>query len=183
MVLAMVGMLLYFLLATPVMMDDGFHYEGFTEALAHGKLDFKSFYGFQGLSILSVLIYWLTGSHISIIITSAILYLLSLPLAYLIGKDFYLAPSFSADRHKGAGLVRDSVPEELHGNKTAGVYFMVLILLMPYTYTTMMRGFQEAGLLFFVLLIIYGAIHEKIWVPISWAIGGIVKPFALVLFP
>lgn len=171
---ASLTMLLYFLLAVPVMMDDGFHYEGFTEALAHGKLDFKSFYGFQGLSILSVLIYWLTGSHISIIITSVILYLLCLPLAYLIGKDFY--PS----SHKAS---KDSVPEELRGNKTAGIYFMILILLMPYTYTTMMRGFQEAALLFFILLTIYGALNKKLWTPIVWAFGGIVKPFTLVLFP
>ena len=164
--IAISTMLVYFLLATPVMMDDGFHYEGFTEALAHGKLDFKSFYGFQGLSILSVLIYWLTnsidswraGSHISIIITSAILYLLSLPLAYLIGKDFY-------------------------SDKRAGLYFMVLILLMPYVYTTMMRGFQEAALLFFILLTIYGSLNRKRWTPLAYAFGGIVKPFTLVLFP
>ena len=173
------SMLVYFLVATPIMMDDGTHYEGFTEALARGSLDFKSFYGFQGLSILSVPIFWLTGSHISIIITSAILYLLALPLAYFIGRDFY-------------------------SNKKAGMYFMSLILLMPYTYTTMMRGFQEAGLLFFILLIIYGAIRKTPhlsgiggkaapskeqfpisagWTPIAWAVGGIVKPFALVLFP
>src|SRR3989344_714404 len=151
-------MLFYFLLATPIMMDDGSHYEGFTEALARGDLDFKSFYGFQGLSILSVPIFWITGSHISIIISSATLYLLALFLAYFIGRDFY-------------------------SNKTAGIYFMILILLMPYAYTTMMRGFQEAGLLFFILLIIYGAINKKIWTPVSWAVGGIVKPFALVLFP
>ena len=156
--IAISTMLVYFLLATPVMMDDGFHYEGFTEALAHGKLDFKSFYGFQGLSILSVLIYWLTGSHTSIIITSAILYLLSLPLAYLIGKDFY-------------------------SDKRAGLYFMVLILLMPYVYTTMMRGFQEAALLFFILLTIYGSLNRKRWTPLAYAFGGIVKPFTLVLFP
>src|SRR3989344_7936643 len=172
--IAISTMLVYFLLATPVMMDDGFHYEGFTEALAHGKLDFKSFYGFQGLSILSVLRYWLTGSHTSIIITSAILYLLSLPLAYLIGKDFY--PS----SHKAS---KDSAPEELRGNKTAGLYFVVLILLMPYTYTTMMRGFQEAAFLFFILLTIYGSLNKKLWVPVAWAFGGIVKPFTLVLFP
>lgn len=151
-------MLVYFLLATPVMMDDGFHYEGFTEALAHGKLDFKSFYGFQGLSILSVPIFWLTGSHISIIIISAILYLLSLPLAYLIGRDFY-------------------------NDRRSGIYFMILILLMPYAYTTMMRGFQEAALLFFILLTIYGAVNKKLWTPVAWAFGGIVKPFNLVLFP
>lgn len=151
-------MLVYFLLATPVMMDDGFHYEGFTEALAHGQLDFKSFYGFQGLSILSVPIFWLTGSHLSIILVSAILYLLSLSLAYSIGKDFY-------------------------NDKRAGVYFMVLILLMPYVYTTMMRGFQEAALLFFILLTIYGSLNKKLWTPIAWAFGGIVKPFTLVLFP
>src|SRR3989344_3748452 len=82
-------MLVYFLIATPKMMDDGNQYEGFTESLARGDLDFKSFYGFQGLSILSVPIFWITGSHISIIITSAILYLLALPLAYFIGRDFY----------------------------------------------------------------------------------------------
>ncbi|MDP3792426.1 MAG: hypothetical protein Q8Q89_01720 [bacterium] len=148
----------YFLLATPVMMDDGFHYEGFTEALAQGRLDFQSFYGFQGLSILSVPIFWLTGSHISIIIASAILYLLSLLLAYLIGKNFY-------------------------NDRRAGVYFMTLILLMPYVYTTMMRGFQEAALLFFILLTIWGALNKKLWTPVVWAFGGIVKPFALVLFP
>ena len=65
-------MLAYFIIATPVMNDDGFHYEGFAESLAHGKLDFKSFYGFQGLSFFAVPIFWLTRSHDSIIIMSAI---------------------------------------------------------------------------------------------------------------
>jgi len=151
-------MAIYFILATPVMMDDGFHYEGFTESLAKGKIDFKSFYGFQGLSILSVPIYWLIKSKISIIITSAILSLLSIPLAYLIGRDYY-------------------------ENKQAGLYSLILFLLTPFPYTTMMRGFQEAALLFFILLIIYGSINKKIWVPIMWGVGAIVKPFALVLFP
>ena len=148
----------YFIVATPVMMDDGEHYEGFTESLARGVIDFRSFYGFQGLSILSVPIFWLTGSKISILITSTILYLLSLPLAYCVGRDFY-------------------------SNKRAGFYFMILVLLMPYVYTTMLRGFQEAALLFFILLTIYGAINKKLWIPISWAFGGIVKPFSLVLVP
>ena len=40
------AMFAYFLLATPIMMDDGEQYEGFAESLARGKLDFKSFYGF-----------------------------------------------------------------------------------------------------------------------------------------
>lgn len=157
-ILAIVGMLAYFLLATPIMNDDGFHYEGFAESLAKGKLDFKSFYGFQGLSFFAVPVFWLTHSHNSIIITSAIFSLLSIPLAYLIGKKFYQS-------------------------SRAGIYFLILFLLTPYPYTTMMRGFQEAALLFFVLLIIWASINEKIWIPIAWAIGGIVKPFALVLFP
>lgn len=156
--ISIVVMLLYFFLATPVMNDDGFQYEGFTKSLAHGVLDFRSFYGFHGLSILSVPIYWITRSDISIIITSAILYLLSLPLAYLIGQDFYK-------------------------NKRAGIYFLILILLMPYTYTTMMRGFQEAALLFFVLLVIYSSINRELTTPVYWAISGIVKPFSLTLFP
>lgn len=157
-ILAMVGMLVYFVLATPIMMDDGFHYEGFTESLAHGHLDFKSFYGFQGLSFFAVPIFWLTRSHDSIIIMSAILSLLSIPLAYWIGKRFYKS-------------------------SRAGIYFLILFLLMPYPYTTMMRGFQEAALLFFILLIIYLSLNKKIWTPVAWTIGGIVKPFALVLFP
>jgi len=151
-------MLVYFIVATPVMMDDGFHYQGFTETLAEGKLDFKSFYGFQGLSFFAVPVFWLTGSDISIIIISIIFSLLSIPLAYLIGKEFYKS-------------------------KRAGIYFLILFLLTPYPYTTMMRGFQEAALLFFILLIIYASIHRKIWTPVAWAVGGIVKPFALVLFP
>ena len=151
-------MLVYFLLATPAMNDDGFHYEGFAESLARGKLDFKSFYGFQGLSFFAVPIFWMTHSKISIIIASAIFSLLSLPLAYLIGKDFY-------------------------ESKKSGVYFLILFLLTPFPYTTMMRGFQEAALLFFILLIIYASIRKKIWTPVAWAVGGIVKPFALVLFP
>src|SRR3989338_4700237 len=118
-------MLIYFLLGHPVMMDDGFHYEGFAESLAKGKLDFKSFYGFQGLSFFAVPIFWLTGSHDSIIIASAIFSLLSVPLAYFLGKEFY-------------------------GNHRAGVYFLILFLLTPYPYTTMVRGFQEgAGFFFF----------------------------------
>ena len=52
-------MLVYFVVATPIMTDDGFQYEGFTESLAHGKLNFKSFYGFQGLSFFAVPIFWL----------------------------------------------------------------------------------------------------------------------------
>ena len=155
---AVLGMAFYFLIATPQIMDDGTHYQGFTESLARGKLDFKTFYGFHGLSIISVPIFWITGSHMAIIITSEILYLLSLPLAFIIGRKFYVT------------------------NK-AGVLFMVLILLMPYTYTTMMRGFQEAALLFFVLFTIHGALNKKIWMPLAWAYGGITKPFNLVLFP
>ena len=151
-------MLIYFLLGHPVMMDDGFHYEGFAESLAKGKLDFKSFYGFQGLSFFAVPIFWLTGSHDSIIIASAIFSLLSIPLAYFIGKEFY-------------------------GDRRAGIYFLILFLLTPYPYTTMMRGFQEAAVLFFILLVVYASIRKKLWTPVAWAVGGVVKPFVLVLFP
>ncbi|MEK7645678.1 MAG: hypothetical protein AAB374_01020 [Patescibacteria group bacterium] len=157
-IFVMATMLAYFLLGHPVMMDDGFHYEGFAESLARGSLDFKSFYGFQGLSFFAVPIFWLTGSPNSIIITSMIFSLLSIPLAYFIGKEFY-------------------------GGRRAGIYFLILFLLTPYPYTTMMRGFQEAALLFFILLIIYASLSKRLWTPAIWAIGGIVKPFALVLFP
>ena len=154
----MAGLALYFFLATPMMQDDGFHYQGFAEALAHGTLDFKSYYGFQGLSFFAVPIVWLTGSPISIIYASMIFSLLSMPLAYLIGRDWF-------------------------SSRRAGWLAMALILLMPYPHVTLLRGFQEAALLFFILLIIYGSIHRKNWTPIAWAIGGIVKPFALVLLP
>ena len=152
------AMFAYFLLATPIMMDDGEQYEGFAESLSRGKLDFKSFYGFQGLSFFAVPIFWLTGSHNSIIIASIIFSLLSIPLAYFIGKEYYQS-------------------------KRAGLNFLILFLLTPYPYTTMFRGFQEAALLFFILLIIYGSLNKKLWTPLAWAVGGIVKPFALVLFP
>ena len=151
-------MAVFFLLAHPVMMDDGFKYEGFAEKLAHGTLDFKSFYGFQGLSFFAVPIYWLTHSHISIIIASMIFSLLSIPLAYAIGKR---------------------VSDTLFG----GYLGVVLFLLTPYPYVTMMRGFQEAALLFFILLIIYGALEKKPWTGLAWGIGSIVKPFSLVLAP
>src|SRR3989344_2571943 len=82
-------MVVYFILAAPIMNDDGFHYEGFAESLARGVLDFKSFYGFQGLSFFAVPIFWLTGSDISIIIASMIFSLLSIPLAYLVGRDYF----------------------------------------------------------------------------------------------
>lgn len=154
----MVVMLVYFIVATPAMNDDGFHYEGFAESLAKGKLDFKSFYGFQGLSFFAVSVFWLTGSHNSIIIASAIFSLLSIPLVYFIGTEFY-------------------------GNRRAGIYFLILFLLTPYPYTTMMRGFQEAAVLFFILLVIYASIRKKLWSPVAWAVGGVVKPFVLVLFP
>lgn len=157
-ILVMAGMLGYFLLASPVLMDDGFHYEGFAESLAHGKLDFKSFYGFQGLSFFAVPIFWLTQSHNSIIIASIIFSLLSIPLAYFIGREYYQS-------------------------RQAGLYFLILFLLTPYPYVTMMRGFQEAALLFFILLVIYASLNKKLWTPLAWAFGGIVKPFALVLFP
>jgi hypothetical protein len=108
------AMLAYFIIARPVMMDDGFHYEGFAETLAHGRLDFKDFYGFQGLSILSVSVFWLTGSHDSIIITSAVLSLLSIWLAYAVGRDY-------------------------HGNKKSGLYFALLFLLSQAVVRHMMK--------------------------------------------
>ena len=151
-------MLVYFWLATPAMNDDGFQYEGFAESLARGHLDFKSFYGFQGLSFFAVPVFWLTGSHNSIIIASIIFSLLSVPLAFLAGRVYFK-------------------------NDRAGWYFLALFLLMPYPYTTMFRGFQEAALLFFILLIIYASFREKKWSPVAWSIGGIVKPFTLTLFP
>src|SRR3989344_8304602 len=157
-IFVIICMAVYFIIATPIMNDDGFHYEGFAESLAHGRLDFKTFYGFQGLSFFSVPIFWLTGSHDSIVITSAIFSFFSIFLAYLVGREFY-------------------------GNRRAGIYFLILFLLMPYPYTTMMRGFQEAALLFFILLVIYGSVNRKLWTPIAWAVGGIVKPFALTLAP
>jgi len=156
--LAVLTVLLYFLVATPMLMDDGNQYEGFAQSLAHGKLDFKSFYGFQGLSFFAVPIFWLTKSKISIIIASAIFSLLSIPLVYLVGREYYQ-------------------------DKRAGLYFLILFLLTPYPYTTMMRGFQEAALLFFILLIIYASLKKWKTTPILWALGGIVKPFALTLFP
>lgn len=177
---AVLTMAVYFIIATPVMMDDGGHYEGFAESLAHGKLDFKSFYGFQGLSFFAVPIYWLTGSHISIIIASAIFSLLSIPLAYLIGRDYNQNNLFL---HPSALSVSEGHSKTSKDEKKSGIYFLILFLLMPYPYTTMMRGFQEAALLFFILLIIYASIHKYNWTPIAWAVGGIVKPFALVLFP
>src|SRR3990167_5683576 len=141
-IFVIICMAVYFIIATPIMNDDGFHYEGFAESLAHGKLDFKSFYGFQGLSFFAVPIFWLTGSHDSIIIASAIFSLLSIPLAYFIGKEFY-------------------------GDRRAGIYFLILLLLTPYPYTTMMRGFQEAAVLFFILLAIYASIRKKFWSPVA----------------
>lgn len=151
-------MTFYFVTGRMQMNDDGFQYEGFAESLAGGHLDFKSFYGFQGLSFFAVPVFWLTHSHNSIIITSIIFSLLSIPLAYMVGRDFY-------------------------SSRRAGIYFLILFLLTPYPYTTMFRGFQEAALLFFILLIIYASINKKIFAPLAWAIGGIVKPFSLTLFP
>ena len=154
----MLAMLVYFLLAKPQLMDDGIMYEGFTQSLAGGILDFKTFYGFQGLSILAVPIYLVTHSQISIVITSLVLSLFSIPLAYFVGKKFWQS-------------------------QRAGWLMVILFLLTPYPYTTVMRGFQETALLFFVLLIIYGTLAEKFWTPLAWAFGGLVKPFALVLLP
>ncbi len=154
----MVLMAAYFGLAHFEMMDDGFHYEGFTESLARGHLDFKSFYGFQGLSFFAVPVFWLTRSHNSIILASVLFVIFSVPLAYAVGRDLY-------------------------GSKRAGIYGIILFLLMPFPYVTLMRGFQEAALLFFILLIIYGSINKKTWTPVAWAVGSIVKPFSLVLLP
>ena len=90
-------------------------------------------------------------------------------IAYFVGREYYQDNPTSHKASKDA--------------EKAGIYFLILFLLMPYPYTTMMRGFQEAALLFFILLIIYSSISKKVWTPIAWAIGGIVKPFALVLAP
>src|SRR3989344_6952021 len=97
-------MAFYFVAGRMQMNDDGFQYEGFAESLAGGFLDFKSFYGFQGLSFFAVPVFWLTHSHNSIIITSAIFSLFSVPLAYFVGKKFYQSSQ-------------------------AGIYFLILFLL------------------------------------------------------
>jgi len=159
-ILILVGvvMAVYFSLGQPELADDGIQYQGFTESLARGVVDFKSYYGFMGLSILSVILFWLTGSHFSVAYTSMVLVLLSVPMVYLTVKDIY-------------------------NNNRAGIYGLIIFLLTPYPYTTLMRGFQEGALLFFILLIVYASIHKKAWVPLVWAFGGIVKPFALTLLP
>lgn len=151
-------MVVYFFISHPQLADDGFHYEGFTESLARGVIDFKSYYGFMGLSVLSVPAFWLTGSHLSIVYTSMLLVLLSVPLIYLIARDIF-------------------------NSKQAGTWGLIIFLLTPYPYTTLMRGFQEGALFFFVLLIVYASIHKKAWTPLVWAFGGLVKPFALTLLP
>ena len=156
--LIMAGMAIYFLLGRIVLMDDGVMYQGFAEALSRGVVDFRSYYGFQGLSILAVPIIWLTQSPNSIVFTSVIFTILSIPLMYLLARN-------------------------LHASHQAGIIGVILFLLMPYPYVTLMRGFQEAALLFFILLIIYGSTAKKVWTPLAWAIGGIVKPFALTLAP
>ncbi len=156
--LAIAVMAAFFLIGRPELADDGYHYEGFTESLARGVVNFKSYYGFMGLSILSVPLFWLTGSQLSIVYTSMLLVLLSLPLVYLAAKSLY-------------------------GSRRAGLVGLMIFLLTPYPYTTLMRGFQEGALLFFILLIIYASLNYKKWTPLVWAFGGIVKPFALVLFP
>lgn len=151
-------MITYFVIGNPKLADDGFHYQGFAESLARGVVDFKSFYGFQGLSILSVPFFWLTGSHLSIVYISMFFVLLSAPLIYITVRDM-----FNSDQ--------------------AGVFGVIIFLLTPYPYTTLMRGFQEGALLFFILLIIYASVNKRTWSPLVWSIGGIVKPFALTLFP
>src|SRR3989338_10262879 len=82
-------MVIYFCLGQPKLADDGFHYGGFAESLARGVIDFKSFYGFQGLSFFAAPIFWLIGSHNSIIIASVIFSLLSIPLAFLVGEAYH----------------------------------------------------------------------------------------------
>lgn len=151
-------MVVYFALSQPELTDDGFHYEGFTEKLSQGIVDFKSYYGFMGLSILSVPVFWVTNSHLSIVYASMILVLLSVPLVYIIAREIF-------------------------NSKRAGIFGLIIFLLTPYPYATLMRGFQEAALLFFILLVIYGSIYKKAWVPLVWAFGGIVKPFILILLP
>lgn len=155
---SMIVMAGYFLLGQPELADDGIQYEGFTESLARGVVDFKSYYGFMGLSILSAPFFWLTGSHFSVAYTSMFLVLLSMPLVYLTARDTY------------------------NGNRV-GVYGLIIFLLTPYPYTTLMRGFQEGALLFFILLIVYASINKKVWTPLVWAFGGMVKPFVLILLP
>ena len=157
-ILVVAIMAAYFLIGQPELTDDGFHYQGFTESLAKGIVDFKSYYGFMGLSILSVPFFWITGSHLSIAYTSMLLVLMSVPLMYLVARDMF-------------------------DSRRAGIYGLIIFLLTPYPYTTLMRGFQEGALLFFILLIIYGSIHKKAWVSLAWAFGGIVKPFVLTLMP
>ena len=115
-------MLVYFVVATPVMMDDGFHYEGFAESLAGREAGFQIILWISRPFFFAVPVFWLTRSHDSIIIhLSAIFSLLSIPLAYFIGKKNFIR-----------------VPR-------AGIYFLILFLLMPYPYTTMMRGISGSS--------------------------------------
>lgn len=155
---SMIVMAVYFLLGQPELADDGIQYEGFAESLARGVVDFRSYYGFMGLSILSVPFFWLTGSHFSVAYTSMFLVLLSVPLVYMTVRNTY-------------------------NSNRVGVYGLIIFLLTPYPYTTLMRGFQEGALLFFILLIMYASVNKKAWTPLVWAFGGIVKPFALALLP
>ena len=158
--LACVGLWAYLVMARPVMGDDGFVYQSFSEILVdEGRFDFKNHYGFMGLSLLNAPVYFLTRSHNSIIYTSLGLMFLLLPIGYWTALRLGLSDKASR-------------------------MALCLLLLYPEPQVVLFKGFQEAAhLVFAVFTLGLLAGPVVLWTPLVFGFTCIIKPFAAAYLP
>ncbi len=157
--IAVLSLILLFVFSEIALMDDGISYARFTRTLAEeGRMDFVNNTGAMGLPFLSIPIYLLTGSDNSIVYTSMILAILSIPLIFCVTK-------------------------KLFDSERAGVYAVLLFLLMPAPYVSLLRGLVETATVFSILLFLYFLLKKSRLTPVVYCLSCIVKPFNFCLLP
>ena len=133
------------------------HYQRFAEELASGQLDL-SIIGFHGSDFVTALWYLWSSSpmaHLELQMVSA-----------------FLIPFAAYGAAYG-----------LYKNKWHGMLFASAVALMPYVSYSYITGYTQASNILFFLLTIIGAVGNKWWTGITWAIAILTKPFAVILLP
>lgn len=137
--------------------SDYVYYQTFTEKLAGGEVDL-SIPGFHGADFIGVLLYLITGASNSHILFQLICGLL-IPFA----------------AYKTANA--------LFQDKRYGLLFAAITALMPYMSYAFVTGYTQAANMFFFLLTLWGAVQNRWWTGLTWAIAITTKPFALIALP
>lgn len=136
---------------------DGQEYLAFVKSLAEGKIDFTH-YGCHGQSIMSLPVYLITGSDLSVVYTSFILLFLSSVLLYKLGARLFNSP-------------------------VVGVLLFVCLWELPGIWQDMLSGCTAAGIVFATSINMYLCMTKNKLAYLTLPLGLLFRPYLICLFP